>query len=456
MHKDNPFEDGQFLYPLEIKREKMRTPFEEYIHQETTSGIALLGAVVLALILANTALAQSYLHVLEIPIAIGFGKFSLSLPLVEWINEFLMVFFFFVVGLEIKREVLIGELADLRAAALPVIGALGGMLMPALIFSAINQGTPFIDGWGIPMATDIAFCVGLLVLLGTRAPKGLSVLLVALAIVDDLGAVLVIALFYTSSINLVALGVAGFLLLVLFIFNLSGVRRVLPYFFMGLLLWLALLFSGVHATVAGVLVAFFVPARARYTGKRFARHMQGLMERFESCPGYHDDIHIDEQQESLLTAMRHQLKLVESPLQRLEEAMHLPVALMIIPLFALANAGIPLDLDSLGQAFSHSVTRGIICGLFFGKLIGIAGFSWLAVRIGIAKLPDDVNMQHVIGMGLLGGIGFTMSIFIAELSFPGQHEVLNMAKTGIFAASLLSGVAGYLWLLWVGRAKGRP
>ncbi len=448
--KEQPeVKNGQFLYPLEEKREKIRTPFENYIRRETTSGVALMAAVFLALVLANTFMSRTYAHILEIPLGLSLAGLKLEMPLAEWINEFLMVFFFFVVGLEIKREVLIGELSDLRQAVLPVVAALGGMLVPALIFSAINHGTPFIDGWGIPMATDIAFCVGVLVLLGNRAPKGLSVLLVALAIVDDLGAVLVIALFYTSTINLTALGAAALVLLMLIGFNISGLRRCLPYLVAGLFLWLALLYSGVHATVAGVLVAFCVPARPRYTPERFSRHMHGLLERFEARNSA--KLHTDERQQSLLHGMQRQLRLVQPPLQRMEELLHLPVALVIIPLFALANAGIPLDLASLGQALHHPATRGITAGLFFGKFIGIFGFSWLAVKTGLAGLPAGVDLRHIAGMGLLGGIGFTMSIFIAELSFPGQSEILNMAKTGIFAASILSGLSGYLWLRHCGR-----
>ncbi len=447
------YKDGKYLYPLEEKWEKLLTPFDEFIRSESTSGIALIVAVVLALVFANSALSDEYHHLLEVPFAIGLGAWQLELPLHAWINEFLMVFFFFIVGLEIKREVLIGELSDLRQASLPVFAALGGMLVPALVFAAFNYGTPYMDGWAIPMATDIAFCVGLVVLLGKRVPRSLSVLLVALAIVDDLGAVMVIALFYTANISTTALAIAAGLLLLLVIFNYVGLRSALPFLVVGIILWLTLLHSGIHATVAGVLVAFCVPARPRHSTARFSRKIHGLLERFDDCRGSHCGIYPDEKQKTLLHAMHKELLMVEAPLQRMEHYLHLPVALLIIPIFAISNAGIPLNIESLSAALVNPVTQGIAVGLVFGKVLGIAGFAWLAVKLGIAKLPADIAMKHIIGMAMLGGIGFTMSIFIAELSFPGQYEILNMAKTGIFAASLFSGVAGYIWLYKSGPKK---
>lgn len=447
------FDNGQFLYPLEERREKLRTPFEKFIHRETTSGIFLGLAVVLALILANTGLVDAYTRIFQTRLTFGFGPWELDHTLTEWINEFLMVTFFFVVGLEIKHEMLIGELSDVHRAALPVFAALGGMIVPACIFALINHGSAWQQGWGIPMATDIAFCVGALVLLGNRVPRGLSVLLLALAIVDDLGAVVVIALFYTTSINLPALGIAALLLGVLLTFNISGNRRTLPYLCVGILLWLALMSSGVHATIAGVLVALCVPARPRYAPVRFNRRMSRRMQAFNGSPGLFGGTMLDEPQNALVGSMKRELRLVQSPLQRMLDGLHSPVSLFVIPLFALANAGIPLDLATMGEALAHPVTRGIIFGLVAGKFLGITGFSWIAVKTGLAKLPDDVGMRHVAGMGLLGGIGFTMSIFIADLSFPGQPEILVMAKTGIFAASLLAGILGCIWLSLAGNGE---
>ncbi|MDT8273129.1 MAG: Na+/H+ antiporter NhaA, partial [Desulfomonilia bacterium] len=272
--------------------------------------------------------------------------------------------------------------------------------------------------------------------------------LVALAIVDDLGAVLVIAIFYTSSVDILALGTGALIFLVLIGFNLSGIRIGLPYFIVGLVLWGVLLHSGIHATVAGILVAWCVPARPRFTPLHFSHQMHGLLERFNAQPDIYHGHHTDQQQNALLHAMQRTIHLVLAPLQRMEDALHLPVALLIVPAFALANAGIPLDRDSLGQALHHPVTQGITLGLVAGKFLGIFCFTWLAVKIGIASLPEGVGMRHIAGVGMLCGIGFTMSIFISELSFPGQPDILAMAKTGIFAASLLAGICGFLFL-WV-------
>ncbi|MDH3949054.1 MAG: Na+/H+ antiporter NhaA [Gammaproteobacteria bacterium] len=433
--------------PWEKTFNKISTPFEEFIHDEAASGLLLMVCALIALFAANSFLAEQYTHLLHTQVGFSFGDWNLEKSLHHWINDGLMAMFFFVVGLEIKREVLVGELADPRQAALPIIAAIGGMVVPALVFVLINLGGDGIMGWGIPMATDIAFAVGVLVLLGKRIPKTLLTFLVALAIVDDLGGVLVIAIFYTEQIHFGALGIAGALLAVLIAFNLSGIRKPLPYFIIGGLLWLAMLKSGVHATLAGVITALTIPARPKYEPARFSQHVRKLMDRFDASHKPGQSIMQNETQKSILQTLENGVHMVETPLQRLEHSLHLPVAFLIIPIFALANAGIPIQLDGLGSVLMHPTALGVMAGLIVGKLIGIAGFSWLAFKLGICKLPQGTNMNQIIGVSLLGGIGFTMSIFIAELAFAGQAQQLLMAKTGILFASLLAGLAGYLWLL---------
>ena len=438
--------DGQFFYPWERQFEKLVTPFEEFIHKQTTSGIILLSVTFIALIIENSPLREAYEHLIHTSFSMTMGNFILERSLAHWINEGLMTFFFFVVGLEIKREILVGELADLKHAALPIVAAVGGMVVPALIYKACNMSGPYSSGWGIPMATDIAFCVSALVVLGRRIPQSLTMFLVALAIVDDLGAVLVIALFYTSTINLSALGVAAGILLLLILFNLVGIRKSIPYFLGGIVMWFALFYSGVHATIAGILVALCIPARARYKPGLFSERVSELMGRFSATHRPGETMLTNIQQYSVLKGLDEELHLAEPPLQRMEGTLHLPVALIVIPLFALANAAIPLDLGHMTATLFQPVSLGIVLGLVMGKFIGITLFSWLVVKAGIAVLPEGVDMRHVAGVGLLGGIGFTMSIFIAELSFSSNYEMLVTAKTAIIIASLLSGVLGYLWL----------
>ena len=437
--------------PLEKVFDRIISPFEEFIHKETTSGVLLMICAIAALLMANSALQHSYEHVLHLPLSLAFGDWVLEKTLHHWINDGLMALFFFVVGLEIKREILVGELADIRQASLPIVAAVGGMLVPAALYAAINIGQPSVSGWGIPMATDIAFAVGAMVLLGNRVPKTLLTFLVALAIVDDLGAVLVIALFYTEQIHFGPLGMAAFLLLVLVGFNLAGIRKPLPYFIVGLLLWLAMLKSGVHATLAGVLTALTIPARSKYEPIQFSRKVRSLLERFEASHKPGQSIMKNETQHSILQTLENGVHLVETPLQRLEHSMHLPVAFLIMPIFALANAGIPLELASLGEMLGHPVTIGVIAGLVLGKFIGISLFCWLALKLGFGRLPEGVRFSQICGVALLAGIGFTMSIFIAELAFGQDPQLLLPAKTGILFASLIAGVGGYLWLRAVSR-----
>ena len=449
--KHTNHQDGHYTAPLEPAFARIVTPFEQFIHHETTSGIMLMVCTVAALLLANSPFAENYLHIIHSHISVQVGDWILDKSVHHWINDGLMALFFFVVGLEIKREILVGELARPRQAALPILAALGGMLIPALIFYLINPQLPDARGWGIPMATDIAFAVAALVLLGPRIPRALIMFLVALAIVDDLGAVVVIALFYTEQIALSSLGLAAFMLVLLALFNLGGVRAPAAYFLVGILLWFCMLQSGIHATLAGVLLAFTIPARPKYDPPRFTARMRGLLDRFETAHQRDTNILTNGDLLSLAQTLARDAHLVETPLQRMETSWHLPVALLVIPLFALANAGIPLHLESLGATLSHPVTLGAGAGLVLGKFIGITGASWLALRLGIGQLPSGTTLAQIAGVALLGGIGFTMSIFIAELAYIAHPDLLIMAKTGILAASLCSGALGYLWLLSVTR-----
>ncbi len=438
----------EFNAPWERSFDRVLTPLDEFIHRQTTSGLLLILCAVIALVIANSAWSDSYQHLIHTPFSIGVGGWVLEKSLQHWINDGLMALFFFVVGLELKREVLVGELAELRHAALPIVAAIGGMVVPALVFVTLSPGGEAQRGWGIPMATDIAFAIGVLVLLGSRIPKTLITFLIALAIADDLGAVLVIALFYTEQLNGLALTWATGLLGILIALNRGGVRKALPYFLVGGGLWLAMLSSGVHATIAGVLTAFTIPALPKNDPRRFSHSVQQMMRRFDAAHRQDNNILTNDQLRSLTQSLEGGIAQVQAPLQRIEHQFHLPVALLIIPVFALANAGVPLDMASLGQAFQHPVTLSVIAGLLLGKFIGIFGFSWLAVKAGIGVLPVGSRFCHIAGVGLLGGIGFTMAIFIGDLAYLHQPDLQVFAKTGILTASLLAGISGCGWLCW--------
>ena len=436
----------EYIAPWEQAFTRVLTPIEEFIHRQTTSGILLMLCAVIALILANGPFAEAYHHILEKKITLGFDKWVLSLTLHHWINDGLMALFFFMVGLELKRELLVGELSNPKAAMLPIVAAMGGMILPALIYVGFNPSGHTLDGWGIPMATDIAFALGVLALLGNRVPTALLGFLVALAIVDDLGAVLVIAIFYTEQLNFSALIGAGAIFLLLMSLNLGGIRKPLPYVLLGLILWLAFLKSGIHATLAGILLAFIIPIRPKYNPERFLKRANQLLQ--EISENYHSEPNIikNYKMRAKVRALEVGIHRVQAPAQVLEHHMHIPTAYLVIPIFSLANAGVPIQWSELGSTVFHPVSIGVIAGLVFGKLLGISGFVWLALKTGIGKLPPELNMKHIIGASLLGGIGFTMSIFIAELGFAHSPEDLLMAKTGILLASIISGLAGYSWL----------
>ena len=452
--KEQSREDGVYIAPWERAFSKVLTPFEEFIHRQTTSGLLLMIMAVLALILANSPLAYIYQQIQHIDIGLSIGSWSIENSLHHWVNDGLMALFFFVVGLELKREILVGELANPRQAALPIVAAIGGMVVPALIYFAINPEGDAARGWGIPMATDIAFALGAIALLASRVPKALITFLVALAIVDDLGAVMVIAVFYTETLSMGALLAVAVIFGMLMVMNVAGIRKILPYFILSIFLWYAMYLSGVHATLAGVLGAFSVPARPKYNPDRFSQQVSELMQRFNDSHVSGQSIMTNDKLRAIVQTLGNGIHEVEAPLQRLEHAWHLPVAYLVIPIFALFNAGIPLNLSGFGETLMHPVTMGVSVGLIAGKVIGIAGSCWIALKLNIGVLPAETRFTQIIGVSLLGGIGFTMSIFIAELGFIHQPELLLMAKTGILFASLVAGMTGFIWLYLAGSKNG--
>lgn len=437
--------------PWEKAFKKISTPFEHFLHAQTTTGLILIFMTILALILANSPLAESYAHFFHTKVDFSVGDSKLSQTVHHWINDGLMAIFFFIIGLEIKREIMVGELSNIKVALLPILAAIGGMVFPALIYITINADTPGAVGWGIPMATDIAFAISALVLLGKRVPPALVTFLVALAIVDDLGAVLVIALFYTEQIHTLPLMLAGAMFLVMVVFNRFGIHMILPYFIVGLLMWFFMLESGVHATIAGVIAALAIPSKPKRAPGSFRADSRVLLDEYDTYPVDEKD-GMNERQKAILLKLEDNINEIGTPAARLENDLHLPVALIVIPLFALANAGIAIDFSSIGTTIMTPVSLGIIAGLILGKVLGIFGVAWLAIKLKMATIPKDSSMNQIFGVAFLGGIGFTMSIFVAELGFMGNPELIFQAKVGILAASLFAGLFGYSWLRFVAKS----
>ena len=434
----------QPLEPLPIER--LLKPFALFAKQASAGGIVLLACALIAMLWANSPLSEYYFRLWSIPVEVRFGNLvDIDKPLLLWINDGLMAVFFFLVGMEIKRELLVGELRSPRKAMLPMAAAVGGMVVPALIYASLNWGAPEIRGWGIPMATDIAFALGALALLGTRAPLALKVFLTALAIVDDLGAVLVIALFYTENLKVNALLYSLLFWGAMIAMNRLGVRSGLAYFLVSVGMWYFMLKSGVHATVAGVLGAFAIPVRSRIDPELFIVRVREYLNQFDQ-PITERTIILSPEQQSAVEAIEREALRVQSPLQRLEHRLHYFVAFFVMPIFALANAGVALGGEG-GLNWTSRVIWGVALGLLIGKPLGIALFSWLAVRLGLAQLPQGINFVHIVGVGFLGGIGFTMALFIGGLAFRGDE--LNYAKLGILAGSALAGAIGFMMLrIW--------
>ena len=421
-------------------------PINAFLHQEASGGILLIIFTLIALVWANTPFADSYHHLWHTHISLSFGNLlTLDYPLHYWINDGLMVIFFFTIGLEIKRELLVGELSSLQKASLPIAGALGGMIFPAVLYTVINSGGSGADGWGIPMATDIAFVVGIMALLGPKIPLTLKIFVLALAIADDIGAVLVIAVFYTEEISVIALIIAAIIVFTLVLLNKLGTKSLIPYSILGILLWLAFLKSGVHATIAGVLLAFTIPASSRYDINKFSRKVKELINKFVETGDDWKNVLNNAEREYDVMAIESSCRNILTPLQRFENGLHPWVAFLIIPLFALSNAGVSLSGLSFLEALLSEVSLGIIIGLFIGKQVGIFGFSFLAVKLKLASLPEGINWKNLYGAGILTGIGFTMSLFIAGLAFK-DPALLDLSKIGVLTGSIISGVFGFLFL----------
>lgn len=423
-----------------------RSAFQRFIHWEVAGSIVLLAATLLALAWANSPWYASYFKLVHQYVGVSWGDAVFKLSLQHWVNDLLMVVFFFVVGLEIKREMVLGQLSSVKKAVLPVMAAIGGMIVPALAYVAFNSGGPGSHGWGVPMATDIAFALGVLAIFGSRVPLALKVLLTALAIADDLGAVLVIALFYTEKIHFGALIVAAVFLFLIAAANRAGFRRAGIYVWLVLGVWVAIFASGIHATVAGILVALLVPLRPRLEPGEFLDMLRDQLEELRQS-----GVRITSQ--SVVQDASHYEAIADLDVKTaalrpagltFEHYLHQPQAFIILPLFAFFNAGVRLGGDAT-EALMNPISIGIIFGLVIGKQIGVTGFSWLAIRLGWASLPEGVTWMQIWGLSCLAGIGFTMSLFVSELAF-GDPELVGSAKIGILAASLIAGVWGALVL----------
>jgi len=411
-------------------------PFQKFLKTEAAGGLVLMACTCAALALANSGFADAYHHLWEIPIVISASGHTLSLTAHQWINDGLMAVFFLLVGLEIKREVMAGELASPRQAALPIAAAIGGMLAPAAIYILVTRGGPGAHGWAIAMATDIAFALGALMLAAPRAAGGLKVFLAALAIVDDIGAVLVIAFFYTGHIEWHAVGMAGICLALLIALNVAQIRSLLPYLAIGAGLWYFVHESGIHATIAGVLLAFTIPAQTRLSTTSFSTKARDLLDEFDRRETGNLVVLTSKGQQEAIFAIKGASHQALAPLLRLEHALHGLSAFVVMPFFALSNAGVSLNGSSIDR-----VIVAVILGLAIGKPLGITTAAFLSVRSRLATLPQGVNWTALHGCGWFGGIGFTMALFIATLAFEGT-TLLDSAKVGILAASVLAGTVG--------------
>jgi len=418
------------------------TPFQKFAGIQSSSGILLFGSMLAALILANSPVSEQFLHIWQYKLGFESPSLHLVKPVILWINDGLMAVFFFVIGLEIKRELLIGELNSGRKAALPLVAAIGGMLLPVGIFLLANNNPETVHGWGIPMATDIAFSLAILQLLGKRVPVGLKVFLTAFAIVDDLGAVLVIALFYSGSLHWDLVVIALSMLGILFFLTSRGLYNKVIWFIVAIGVWVLFLKAGIHPTIAGVLMAFTIPIRRKVGVEAYAYKLKQIVQSIEEKEDKRSPLLTGDQIEKI-DDLEDWTEQVQSPLQHLEHKLHNWVAFLIMPLFAFANSGVVLG---GGTGFQLNLAVSIFGGLLIGKLIGISLFSWLGVRLGLAELPVGVTFRQVLGVALLAGVGFTMSIFIANLAFFDDRALLDSAKIGILAGSFTAGIAGFLML----------
>ena len=423
-------------------------PAERFIYNETISGSVLLVCAIIAMIWANSPWSDSYFALRDLPLSLSLGSFSLALDLQHWVNDGAMAIFFFVVSMEIKRELIYGELSEIRKAVLPVAAALGGMIFPAGIYLILNHGGKGEAGWGIPMATDIAFATAILALLGRNVPSGLRLFLLTFAIADDIGSILVIAIYYTAHLSHLAMEAAGAALVLILAIRWLGLRSALVYSILAASFWLAMHESGIHATVAGVILGFIVPAKSMSTRRSFVESMQGVL------PNVRDSLDNKESARAdvFLGRIEELARQTESPLRRMERMVQPWVTYLVLPVFALMNAGVALSSEFIRQAFASPVTLGVIFGLIIGKTLGVTGFSWIAVRLGWGALPAGVTWRHILGAGMIGGVGFTVALFITGLAFSGK-TLAEEAKVGVITASFIAALLGYLYLRLFGRKR---
>ncbi|MBR2495480.1 Na+/H+ antiporter NhaA [Helicobacter sp.] len=456
----------------------LRDVFLNFLKSEAFGGVFLFFAAVLAMIIANSSLSEMYFNFWHMELGVEVqglahafpflahlgaqgenGSIFIGFSMHHWISDVLMALFFLMVGLEIKREVLFGELASVKKAIFPALAAVGGMLVPGLIYFGLNAGTPSVRGFGIPMATDIAFALGVIMLLKSRVPMALKVFLVTLAVVDDLGAIVVIALFYTSTLHYAYLGLAGVLICALIILNKLGIKSLSPYLCVGVVLWFAVHNSGIHATISAVVLAFCIPVRPKFDLQDFNPHVTAMVDRFVRSKS-DDQVFLNESQVKNLRNMSETITMVQSPLGRLERALHPWSAYCIMPLFGFANAGVRLDngVDfSTLLGFDH-IFLGVVLGLLIGKPVGIFLITFLCEKFGIAARPSGITWGEILGAGMLAGIGFTMSIFVSDLAFKGaEHaeQAAEISKIAILSGSLISGIIGALFLLVVAKIKDK-
>ncbi|MEE4356182.1 MAG: Na+/H+ antiporter NhaA [Desulfococcaceae bacterium] len=426
-------------------------PAEKFIHNETISGALLIVCAITALIWANSPWSRSYFALCDLPLTIQIGTYAIAMNLQHWINDGLMSVFFFVVALEIKRELIHGDLSEARRAALPVAAALGGMILPAGLYLILNAGGKGVAGWGIPMATDIAFTIAILALLGSRVPPYLRMFLLTFAITDDVGSILVIAINYTAHFSAPAMGVAAAVLGLILMMHRLGFRLALSYALPAVIFWVAILKSGVHPTIAGVILGAVTPAKSPGCRSTFIETVQFTLPNV--CESM--DSEESERSEVLLGRIEELARQTESPLARLERTVHPWVSFLILPVFALMNAGVAVSGEFIRQAFASPVTLGVMLGLIVGKMVGVTAFAWLAVRLGWAVLPRGVAWRHIMGTGLIGGVGFTVALFITGLAFT-DKVMAEEAKIGVISASLIAAIGGYLFLLLAGHGQKNP
>ncbi len=440
--------------PLEKFADRLAIPFRDFFRAQSASGRVLISATFLAMVVANSFAGAGYFEILHLEFGLVLGEFSLSMSLQHWVNDGLMALFFFLLGLELKREFLVGKLRGVKRASALLFAAAGGMLLPAVLFLLIADQEFIRNGWAIPVATDTAFAITLLSLLGKQIPASARAFLVGLAIIDDLGAIMVIAIAYTSDFNTAYLLPVGLTLTALITLNLAGIQRGLPYLLVGAVLWLLFLKMGLHGTLTGVVVALAAPVRPQIARKTFLTALREKLWHFEDTHDAEtDNVFEQPEQQQIAHDIARVAEKATVPLRRWETRLEKPISFIVVPLFALMNAGLVISAESLKTAWSSDLGLAIALGLLIGKPAGILGGMWLGRRLGWADLPGGLLWRHILGLGLLGSIGFTMSLFITNLSFGGKSDLLEIAKLSVIATSLLGGLLGYSWLRWACPAK---